>query len=394
MLARRLRRPSARAVGAVTAAIYVSLLAAAWAGGHGARDFILVGREFADRNGTSDVIRAAHGDVHEIGYDGQFFYYIAIDPEHAWQYTDYPTYRYSRIVYPLAARLLAAGRVDLVPYTLIAINFLAIVIGTIAIAAWLRRRAFSPWYALVYSLFPGLIVAFLRDLAEPLAYGLVALAIYSFSVSRRRFPVAAALLFALAALTKEMTALIAIGYAVHLALSGPESRRLSNVRRNLAPATAFLATALVPMLVFRGLVLALLDSGATTPPLSYSLIPFAGIGSYWPSASGVLLTAVIVAPACLVFLVCLRAMQRRTASVEVGVLAASILALVVFAPAELYPEYFAAGRYSLGVILPLVYCIPQFMASATSVRARSFAAITLWFLPLTFVLPLVSAAKW
>ncbi len=36
-----------------------------------------------------------------------------------WTKTDVPAYRYQRIVYPMAARVLALGNADLVPWTLI-----------------------------------------------------------------------------------------------------------------------------------------------------------------------------------------------------------------------------------------------------------------------------------
>ena len=43
------------------------------------------------------------------GYDGQFAYQIARDPANGWTKIDVPAYRYQRIVYPIAARVLARG---------------------------------------------------------------------------------------------------------------------------------------------------------------------------------------------------------------------------------------------------------------------------------------------
>ena len=43
------------------------------------------------------------------GYDGQFAYQIARDPVNGWTKIDVPAYRYQRIVYPVAARVLALG---------------------------------------------------------------------------------------------------------------------------------------------------------------------------------------------------------------------------------------------------------------------------------------------
>src|SRR5512147_2882325 len=55
------------------------------------------------------------------GYDGQFAYQIARDPLNGWTKVDVPAYRYQRIVYPMAARVLALGNIDLVPWALVVI---------------------------------------------------------------------------------------------------------------------------------------------------------------------------------------------------------------------------------------------------------------------------------
>src|SRR5512143_1776273 len=73
--------------------------------------FVLIGSRYDPGlpNGTS-------------GYDGQFAFQIALDPLDGWTKTDVPAYRYQRILYPLAARILALGNADLVPWTLIVVN--------------------------------------------------------------------------------------------------------------------------------------------------------------------------------------------------------------------------------------------------------------------------------
>ena len=60
------------------------------------------------------------------GYDGQFSYYMALDFTNARYYMDFPAYRYSRVLYPASSRGRSAlGDRDLVPATMIAINWLA-----------------------------------------------------------------------------------------------------------------------------------------------------------------------------------------------------------------------------------------------------------------------------
>jgi hypothetical protein len=114
------------------------------------------------------------------GYDGQFVYYIARDPnpEAVTPHLDVPAYRYQRILLPLLARVISLGNLALIPWLLPALNLL---VHTLAVA--LLTRLFvtwgrSPWHALVYGLWVGLLYALRLDLPEPLAFGLVIAAVY------------------------------------------------------------------------------------------------------------------------------------------------------------------------------------------------------------------------
>src|SRR4051812_38862879 len=75
------------------------------------RRFIVMGRLFLEKSTASPLIsRELTQDCPEpIGYDGQFAYFLALDFRNARAYMDMPGYRYARILYPLTARLLAAG---------------------------------------------------------------------------------------------------------------------------------------------------------------------------------------------------------------------------------------------------------------------------------------------
>ena len=78
-----------------------------------------------------------HGPVQPTswtGYDGQFFYYMALDPQGAAPYMDLPGYRYQRIAYPMLARLIVLGRSSLIPDALLAVNLFAVVAGSAALA--------------------------------------------------------------------------------------------------------------------------------------------------------------------------------------------------------------------------------------------------------------------
>ena len=150
------------------------------------------------------------------GYDGQFAYQIARDPLGASRFLDVPAYRYQRIFYPLTAWALALGQKALVPWTLIAVNWLALVAGTRFTESILTGRGANRWYALSYGLFGGLMMAVRLDLTEPLAYALAQAGVLSYERGRAR---GAAGLLALAALTKETTLLVAAGFLLSFALS-------------------------------------------------------------------------------------------------------------------------------------------------------------------------------
>ena len=150
------------------------------------------------------------------GYDGQFAYQIARDPLGASRFLDVPAYRYQRILYPLVAWALALGQGALVPWALIAVNWLALVAGTWLTEEIVTGRGVSRWYALSYGLFAGLMMAVRLDLTEPLAYALAQAAVLSYERGKLR---GAAALLALAALAKETTLLVSAGFFLSFALS-------------------------------------------------------------------------------------------------------------------------------------------------------------------------------
>jgi len=164
------------------------------------------------------------------GYDGQFAYYIARDPAGGCPQCDASSYRYQRILYPLLAWVLALGRPEAVPWTLIAINVAALVGGTYFTERLLDAHRVSRWYALAYGLYGGLVAGLRLDLTEPLAYGLVQAGLWAWEqrsggAEERRgrwLPLAAgylpSVLLALAVLAKETTLVAVAGLVLYLAL--------------------------------------------------------------------------------------------------------------------------------------------------------------------------------
>jgi hypothetical protein len=159
------------------------------------------------------VLIGSGGDpMRFVTYDGHFAYQIALRGNQAAPFLDVPAYRYQRILYPLLSRIISFGQAGLVPWALIGVNVAAIAAGTWAMEKLLVHFGVSRWYALIYGLYGGNFVALRTNLTEPLAYTLVALAILAWEKERRWWAVAT---FSLAALTKEVTLIFAIAYAVY-----------------------------------------------------------------------------------------------------------------------------------------------------------------------------------
>ena len=190
---------------------------------HDARDYIHIGKHFVEQgHGSSSISVDSYVArfATPSGYDGQFYYYIALDPLHALPYVDKPTVRFGRIGYPMLAHVLSLGQAHLVPYAMLAINFLALGGLTLAAAAWLRRRKVSIWFSLIPGLFPGFLLALRYDLTDPLAYALAAFGIYLFDYGGKNRLTWAAIVFALATLTRETTTVFPLLYGAGLMLRG------------------------------------------------------------------------------------------------------------------------------------------------------------------------------
>ena len=147
------------------------------------------------------------------GYDGQFSYYIAKEPnpDLVSKYLDVPAYRYQRILLPILARIFSLGNPQVIPWMLPVIGILVHTIATIVLSWLLKNWNINPWYALSYSLWAGFTLAIRLDLPEPLAYGCVILAIYFY---RKESDLLGALFFCLALFAKEVTILFVLASTI------------------------------------------------------------------------------------------------------------------------------------------------------------------------------------
>jgi hypothetical protein len=154
----------------------------------------------------------AHLLAGTLGYDGQFYYVLALAPEidaHAQSVFEPFEYRAQRIGYPALAWAASGGGDErAVPWALLGVNLVFALLLTAAAAAWLRSHGHSGWFALAVGLTPGVLMTILRDLTDVVGLAAAVGALWAWSVRRERL---AALALVLAVLSREtMLVLVAI----------------------------------------------------------------------------------------------------------------------------------------------------------------------------------------
>ena len=343
---------------------------------HGTLWFAHIGREFLRSAHTSSKLDSIRSTESDFGYDGQFYFFIGADPEHARDYMhvgteDQSAIRYARIVYPGLSFVLSGGSLGALPVVMLVLNLIAIGGGTWAVALWLRGRGRSPWFAALYGLWPGMIFAVVRDLSEPLAYCFAALALLAFD--RRRIGVSAALL-ALSLLTRETT----IGFVIALVLA------LGLRRRGLA----FFAAAVAPMVAWR--VALTLWFGETTIESAHSglkaFLPFYGLYARYPfDAQHRLLVWTVDVPLLVAGIGALVLLARRR-HFDLALLAVVNVALfVVFLPKNVTIDWGAAARNATPALLGAIYCVPA-VRSRLVLAAGAVLLSPLWYLLVAYLL--------
>ncbi len=194
---------------------------------------IVAGDTFVSADATPSpiVIRA-----HSAGYDGQFYYRIAaapfsVAPRAAGVRFDHPVWRMQRVLYPLLARGVAAGRPAWIPASLVAVNLAAV-----AVLLWLGA-GLGATVLLAFALWPGFLVALTHDTTELVACALLLSAALAYL---RQRAAAYAILSSLAMLTRETAVLLCLGVAATELLH----------RRRGARGCVPLAAAFAPLVVF------------------------------------------------------------------------------------------------------------------------------------------------
>lgn len=182
-------------------------------------------------------------------YDGQFYYRMTIAPfstddwEHGIQF-DAPALRASRVVFPLAAHGLSLGNISWAPISMLIVNILAI--GAVGLAgAMLAQTVGRDWhFGLVFLVIPGVTYGLTFALADVVAVGLLLFGINAFL---RRHWAASAVLFSVAAMTRESTLLVVGSITLVAAFERAQSdRTTSSATRRPTPWLPFV----VPFIVF------------------------------------------------------------------------------------------------------------------------------------------------
>jgi hypothetical protein len=150
-----------------------------------------------------------------VGYDGQFYYYIAHDPflqGTSYDHIDFPAYRYQRILYPLTVWFFSLGQPKVIPWMMVIVNLSAYWLGIGVVLLILKHFGRSPWYALIYATFWGFLLCLLRSLPEPMAVTWLVVALFFYFKGRLWLQT---LFLTLAALTQETTLLVSSAFIIH-----------------------------------------------------------------------------------------------------------------------------------------------------------------------------------
>lgn len=330
--------------------------------------FVVLGSEHAQRIGLHEVV------ANQVGYDGQFMYYLALHPRlvASCAHTiatcplDAPILRSQRILYPLTARLVALGQPQLVPYALLLVNFLAIAVTAWLIGEMSAAAGASRWLGAAAGLFCGETLGLLRDLADPYGVMWLVLAIW---LLRRNQPRRAALAIAAALLTREQLVLVVPLLAVPLVAQRHWRTLIESAVIVGAPFIAW-------QVVLRALYgqWALLSSTSAAPLVP---VPFAGLARQQLAPEFGLLVMCVGVPVVVAGALALVALRRHgLASLLEDPLPAIVLLYCVMmslTSAYNWADMWAAGRLAAPGVVLGVLVVSRLPASRWAAYAAMIA---------------------
>jgi hypothetical protein len=351
-------------VGLSTSAVYAAMVIVELLRGRKGSDFAFVGANWS-RHLPPDLLAHTGTGTTPSGYDGQFAFFIALDPRHAAAALDVPAYRYSHILYPALARLLAFGSESHVAASLIVVNVIAVGVATFALAVLLRRYGLPVWPAWLLAAYPGMLFSVFRDLNEPVAYACAIGGLAVLDWRDRRRVAAAAVLFAAAALGRETMLLIPVAFAfVEIVRS----------RRFRSP-IALVTTAAAPYLACSIVLHLWLGSSVSQMPAWF---PFAGLALNSHPITPLLWVSVALPTALLAVAVVIAQRRAGHLSAERLLLAAALLSTSMLGSASFY-DYQSAARLQLTVVAAALVAWPRDRLPRTlHIGAGFFAFLPLW----------------
>lgn len=203
-----------------------------------------------------------------IGYDGQFYYQIALHPFDLKKfYSEGQTlgeipFRYQRILYPLLAFLFSFGNPVLIPWTLIILNVSALTFGALFLVKILDSYVGKPWLSLFYGLSVSSIVALRFDMPQVLALSLGVASLYYFARGKLALSF---LMISLSMLTYEASVLFLLAMVWDLL----QRRDYKNV--------LFLGSSIFPFLLYELLLYSVFGQLPLFTSGSNIGVPFAGL---------------------------------------------------------------------------------------------------------------------
>ena len=200
-----------------------------WAKGHLSL-FIMAGHVYTHRAQLPRGLLL----VPSAGYDGQFYYRLALDPAN-WHATAFgitmdQSYRYTRIGYPLLAWIFSLGQHQLVPVVLVALNLLAVGAMALLGGMFARESGRHALWGLAFVAYFGLVISVGRDTAEPLAEACLLGGLLAYRRGTSPMYLLATALFTFGAITRETILFAPAAIAV--------TRLIAMARRQAAPGLA------------------------------------------------------------------------------------------------------------------------------------------------------------
>lgn len=336
-------------------------------------NFILIGKNFVNRSNKSAIINSKAKYAHyDFGYDGQFYYYLALDPINAYHYMDTPAYRYTRIAYPLLARFFSFGKLEIIPYVLLIINIIAITLSTYFLGLWFLKNNLSPYFSLIYGLYPGIHLAIVKDLTEPLAYTFVIIAVFLYHSKIRYKLIFSSLFFSAAIFTREITALFPLVYGASLFI----------VNRNPKNGLIFSFLTFVPFILYELFLLGWLGlSSVYGYHVLIEFIPFYGILKFFPFGPGQLeQIQTVVIPALITGGLGIYAIKQRYVNPEIIAILLNIIFLIILLPSGSYEGVSgASARINAGTVAAALFCLPAFLRASRQSLLIFLLAVCFWF---------------